>query len=309
MGITQPYERHFDEDVSHATNTCPECEGRVTTNTRETVCDDCGLVFTEEVLDHGPERLRFEDDERPDPSRTGAPLTPTRHDGGLSTEIGWRQNGPEQPSGKRRRQLTRLRHLHRRSQFESKQDWYRMEGLYEVRRLTSALELGRGLRNQACSLFTSLHEADLAQGRSIHAVAAVAVYVTCRVNGLPWTQTDVLEVADCDRSLLRATLQAARQEVGLELPPRLPAAFIPRLVSAVDAPDSVRTRATEVAQSLPVDAYTGAKPTGVAAACIYAAAQEQAVSITQAELAQEADVTTVTLRSRLNVLEGVLEGQ
>jgi transcription initiation factor TFIIB len=182
-----------------------------------------------------------------------------------------------------------------------------MEGLYEVRRLTSALELGRGLRNQACSLFTTLHEAGLAQGRSLSVVAAVAVYVTCRVNGLPWTQTDVLEVADCDRSLFRATLQAARQEVGLELPPRPPAAFIPRLVSAVDAPDEVRTRASEIVQSLPVDAYTGAKPTGVAAACVYAAAQERSISITQAQLAQKADVTTVTLRSRLSVIEGVLE--
>jgi transcription initiation factor TFIIB len=308
MGITQPYERSFDEDVANAPNDCPECEGRVTTNTHETVCDDCGLVFRDESLDRGPERTRFGDEET-DPSRTGAPWTPTRHDGGLSTEIGWRQNGPGQPSGKRRRQLSRLRHLHRRSQFDSKQDWYRMEGLYEVRRLTSALELGRGLRNQACSLFTTLHDAGLAQGRSLHAIAAVAVYVTCRVNELPWTQTDVLEVADCDRSLFRATLQAARQEVGLELPPRQPTAFIPRLVSAVEAPDSVRERATEIVASLPVEAYTGTRPTGVAAACIYAAAQEQEVSITQAELAQKADVTTVTLRARLNVIRDVLEGR
>jgi transcription initiation factor TFIIB len=308
MGVTQPYERSFDEDVAHTTNTCPECEGRVTTNTHETLCDDCGLVLTDEALDRGPERTRFEGEET-DPSRTGAPWTPTRHDGGLSTEIGWRQNGPGQPSGKRRRQLSRLRHLHRRSQFDSKQDWYRMEGLYEVRRLTSALELGRGLRNQACSLFTTLHEAGLAQGRSLSVVAAVAVYVACRMNGLPWTQTDVLEETDCDQSLFRTTLQAARQEVSLELPPRQPAAFIPRLVSAVKAPDNVRMRATEIVQSLPVDVYTGARPTGVAAACVYAAAQEQAVSITQAQLAQEADVTTVTLRSRLNVIEGVLEEQ
>jgi transcription initiation factor TFIIB len=95
--------------------------------------------------------------------------------------------------------------------------------------------------------------------------------------------------------------------VDLELPPRQPAAFIPRLISAVDAPDSVRERATEIAAILPVEAYTGTRPTGVAAACIYAAAQEREVSITQAELAQEADVTTVTLRSRLKVIEEVLK--
>jgi hypothetical protein len=48
MGITQPYERSFDEDVANAPNDGPECEGRVTTNSHETVCDDCGLVLTDE---------------------------------------------------------------------------------------------------------------------------------------------------------------------------------------------------------------------------------------------------------------------
>ncbi len=184
-----------------------------------------------------------------------------------------------------------------------------MDGLYEVRRLTGALELGAGLRDQACALFTSLHRSGLATGRSLAAVAAVAVYVTCRVNELPWTQADVLAVTDCDRSLFRATLQAARQEQGLELPPRSPAAFVPRLASAVEAPDGVRARATQIVVSLPVEVYNGANPSGVAAACIYAAAREQAVSITQAELARAAEVTAVTLRSRLTEIEDVLDGR
>jgi transcription initiation factor TFIIB len=307
MATTQPYERCFDEDVAHTTNTCPECEGRVTTNTHETVCDDCGLVLSDQRVDPGPERRWFRDDGSENPARTGAPWTPTRHDRGLSTEIGWKQNGSREVSGTRRRQLGRLRRLHRRSQFNSKKDWYRMDGLYEVRRLTGALELGAGLRDQACALFASLHGAGLATGRSLAAVAAVAVYVTCRVNGLPWTQTDVLEETDCDRSLFRATLQAARQEVGLELPPRSPAAFVPRLVSAVEAPDGVRARATEIAESLPTEVYNGANPSGVAAACVYVAAKDQGATVTQKQLAAAADVTPVTIRSRLNAISAVLE--
>lgn len=37
------YETTFDEDVQSTTNQCPECDGRVTTNAAETVCDDRGL--------------------------------------------------------------------------------------------------------------------------------------------------------------------------------------------------------------------------------------------------------------------------
>ena len=49
------YETAFDEDVQPTSNQCPECDGRVTTNAAETVCDDCGLVLDDLRIDHGPE--------------------------------------------------------------------------------------------------------------------------------------------------------------------------------------------------------------------------------------------------------------
>jgi transcription initiation factor TFIIB len=48
MATTEPYERCFDEDVQRPNSGCPECGGRVMTNTRETVCDDCGLVLADQ---------------------------------------------------------------------------------------------------------------------------------------------------------------------------------------------------------------------------------------------------------------------
>jgi predicted nucleotidyltransferase len=46
MTESDSYPNGFDEDVlQNEHNTCPECSGRVTTNSREMVCDDCGLVF------------------------------------------------------------------------------------------------------------------------------------------------------------------------------------------------------------------------------------------------------------------------
>ena len=46
---TNSYATGFDEDVpSKLTNQCPRCGGRVTTNTIETVCEDCGLVIDDQ---------------------------------------------------------------------------------------------------------------------------------------------------------------------------------------------------------------------------------------------------------------------
>jgi len=70
MATRDIYESGFDEDVrtESSANQCPECDGRVTTNAVETVCEDCGLVIDEQRIDHGPEWRAYDDEER---ERTG----------------------------------------------------------------------------------------------------------------------------------------------------------------------------------------------------------------------------------------------
>jgi len=55
MATRDIYETGFDEDVqtNSSTNPCPECDGQVTTNAVETICEDCGLVIDEQRIDHG----------------------------------------------------------------------------------------------------------------------------------------------------------------------------------------------------------------------------------------------------------------
>jgi hypothetical protein len=49
MAIRDSYERGFDEDIQteSSANQCPEYGGHVTTNIKETVCEDCGFVIEE----------------------------------------------------------------------------------------------------------------------------------------------------------------------------------------------------------------------------------------------------------------------
>jgi transcription initiation factor TFIIB len=109
MATRDIYESGFDEDVrtESSANQCPECDGRVTTNAVETVCEDCGLVIDEQRIDHGPERRAYDEEEC---ERTGAPLTAARHDRGLSTEIGRGTDAKgNEISGQKRRRLARMR--------------------------------------------------------------------------------------------------------------------------------------------------------------------------------------------------------
>ena len=166
------YERTFDEDVStgeQSGSACPECGGIVHTNTVETACEDCGLVFEDRPIDYGPEWRAFDDEERERRERTGPPLTPTRHDRGLSSEIGFDRTDANGTmlSGRKHRQLGRLRREHRRGRWASKAEQNLAHGLAEVRRIVGALGLPRSLRDQACRLYRTTASEDLIVGRSI----------------------------------------------------------------------------------------------------------------------------------------------
>ena len=71
---------------------CDECSSRNLTRdeTRgEVVCDDCGLVLEDKVIDQGAEWRVFSPEQGDQRARTGAPMTVMLHDKGLSTDIDW----------------------------------------------------------------------------------------------------------------------------------------------------------------------------------------------------------------------------
>src|SRR6056297_3815121 len=248
MATRDIYETSFDEDVQTESNAnqCPECSGRVTTNSVETICEDCGLVIDEQRIDHGPEWRTHDQDQR---KRTGAPLTAARHDRGLSTEIGRRKdaNGNEL-SGRKRQQLSRMRREHTRGRFQSKAERNLAHGLGEVRRIASGLELSESLHNQACQLFRSAQNEDLLRGRSIEAIAAGSVYATCRCNGLGRTIEEVAGLARVNQQRVMNAYKVLNKELGLPTHPIRPSGFVPRLASELGVSDQLRHRAQRLAE-------------------------------------------------------------
>ncbi|UPV75228.1 transcription initiation factor IIB family protein [Halorussus limi] len=304
MASSAIYETAFDEDVQDESNQCPECDGRVTTNVAETVCEECGLVLEDERIDHGPEWRSFSDDEQ-NRERTGAPLTATRHDRGLSTKIG---NNVEAASGqfagRKRRRLARMRREHSRSRFRSKAEQILAHGLGEIRRLTSALGLSKALGEQACSLFRSAQNEDILRGRSVEAMAAASVYGACRCLGLSRTLDDVASVARVAQSRVRSSYQAMNVELGLPAKPVEPTAFVPRLASALDVTDSIRQRARTLARAAQeAEVTVGVQPSGFAAACLYKACHKHGWLVSQREVAEVADSSPPTIRTHRDALD------
>ena len=271
---------------------CPECDGRLRAEGDETVCAACGLVVAEDRLDRGPEWRSFDADAR---ERTGAPLTPSRHDRGLSTEIG---RGDRRLSGRQRRRYARLRRHHSRASIGSKADRNRVYAFTEIRRTAGSLSLPDATRDTACQLFARAQAEDLLRGRSVEGFAAASLYAACRMDGLARTMRELAEVTRASVDELQVAYDAMNRELGLPTGPIDPGEYLPRFASELDVPAAVEYRAHEHADRVREEGLaTGRHPGGVAAACLYAAARERCYPLTQQEAADVAEVTPVTLRS------------
>ena len=285
-------------EAQTATNACPECGGRPESGGGETVCGDCGLVLSADHIDRGPEWRSFADDDT-DPKRTGAPLTRSRHDKGLSTEIG----RSTRVKGRKRRRLARMRRQHNRARIATKRDRNQVYAFTEIRRLTSSLSLPERIRDHACSLFDSAQSEDLLRGRSLEGFAAACVYAACRVAGVSRTVGEVADAAKATRDEQTAAYDAINRELGLPVGPIDPTEYLPRFASRLDLGDEVERRAREyVAEAADRGIAAGRNPGGVAAACLYTAGRDVGAGVTQREAADVADVTPVTLRSTYQAL-------
>ncbi len=275
---------------------CPECHAGVARERTEAVCGGCGLVVAEDPLDRGPDWRRHGGRGR-DNRRVGAPLTRTRHDRGLSTEIGYGSGRSTWNSSRQRRRFARLRRQHNRAQVRSKIERNRIYAFSEIRRLTAALDLPASIRERACVLFERAQGEDLLRGRSIEGFAAATVYAHCRSSGLARSREEILDAARADSQELKAAYDALNREIGLETGPIDPAQFIPRFSSELELPDDIERRALELASEAAEDGLVnGRNPCGVAAGCLYTAAVEAGYPLTQAAVADVADVSAVTVR-------------
>ncbi|WP_239640693.1 transcription initiation factor IIB [Haloferax denitrificans] len=301
MSLREIYDRTFDESCGKSIDAseCPECDGRLRTDGGETACEGCGLIVDQYYFDHTHGPRVFDEDPHSVP-RTGGKLTPTRHDRGVSAEIGYNRDANGRTvSSKKRRQLYRLRREHRRARFESKGERNLATALGEIIRMGSALDLSWSLIEEASQLYRHAQDADLIRGRSVEMIAAGSLYATCRRRGLPRPRAEIASVARCSCDQVQTGYRALNSELGIDAQVVTARTYVTRLGSDSGLSTRVQSRAYELATTADEDGITnGRNPAGVAAACLYLAGTEHDVAPTQTELAALADVSVPTLRAR-----------
>lgn len=228
-------------------------------------------------------------------------MTRSRHDRGLSTEIG----RSIRLTGRKRRRFARLRRQHNRARIASKAERNKVYVFTEIRRLVCSFGLFDGARGRACVLFESAQKADLLRGRSLEGFSPAAVYAVYRTEGISRTLAEIVAAARASRDELTAAYDALNRELGLLTGLIDPSEYLARFTSQLELSCAIETRARElVAQSRSLGITNGGNPGGVTAACLYTPATEFDYPLTQRAAADVAGVTPVTLRTTYQDLTG-----
>jgi transcription initiation factor TFIIB len=283
---------------------CPDCASNefIEDTTRgEVVCAKCGLVMKEEMIDTGQEWRAFDSEQMSKRARGGAPLTFTKHDKGLTTEIGKGLGELYKVPAKKRAQYYRLTKWHKRL-IKSK-DRNLSFALSELQRIVSFLNLPRTIHERIARYYEEAVNKGLVRGRSIESVIAALTYAVSREFDSPRTLDEISEASGVEKREIGRTYRYIARELQIRILPADPTTFVPRFTSMLGLSDRVQAKALEILKKANKhDITSGKGPTGVAAAAIYVATVLIGEKRTQREVADIVGVTEVTIRNRYKEL-------
>jgi len=293
-------------------NLCPECGNQnliMDPFRGEIICNSCGLVITQKMIDSGPDWRAFSTEEENRKARTGAPTTLTLHDKGLSTVIGWKNKDAygKNISPKNKAKVYRLRKWNIRTRTNKSLDRNLANAMNILDRLSSQLGIPREMKEFAAYLYRKVALKNLIRGRSIEVMLIASLYLTCRINNLPKTLDDFIEFAFVSKKKIAASYKLIKMELNLQINAFSPTSFIPRFCAELNLSGRTQNRAAEILKLAKKFRITAGKaPTGLAGAALYVAAIQEGERRTQKEVSETVGVTEATIRNRFKDIKNIL---
>ncbi len=291
------------EKSSKQKERCQVCGKRdlITDNdSGEVYCSACGTVFSERMQDSGPEWRSFADDATTK-GRTGAKITLSQHDMGLSTVI---NPSNKDATGKvlspsMKITLKRLRVWDSRSQ-NKPTDRNLKDAFNELHKMKNKLALSDAIIEKASYIYRKALEKKLVRGRSISAMIAASLYAACRDAEIPRTLKDVADKSNVKKKIIAACYRTLIKEFDMKMPVVDSVQCIARIASQLDLAEKTKRDAIKIIRNAEkIKLSAGKNPMGFAATALYLSCVQNNDRVTQKDIAIAASITEVTLRNRL----------
>ena len=297
--------RKMENNLLISGQSCPQCFGTnlvTDENVGEVVCDSCGLVIEDVMLNKSPEWRAFTLEDKQARRRNGSPISYARFDKGLNTTIsGFKDASGHALSTKAKRRMYRLRKWHMRSTIHESRDRNLLQAMSELQILSEKLHVSSGTKELAALMYRKALDEDLIRGRSIAAITAASLYVACRLNKTSKTLRDIVEVSSRSRGEVSKAYRLIVKTLKIEMPSHDALSYVSSFGEKAHVSGKVQGVAFKLLRMAKRRRVTmGKDPSGVAAAVLYIAGQLEGENVTQKEIAQAAGVTEVTVRNRKN---------
>jgi transcription initiation factor TFIIB len=288
---------------------CPDCDSaNISYDDQhgEVVCNNCGLVLEENIIDTTQEMQgSFDGEEKK--GRSGAPLSDQKFDKGLTTNVGEVSDIYKLKADETRKFL-RLKKWQERVSTSIERN-LRL-AMSELRRVASFLNLPPVVRDEASRIYNFVLQRGLVRGRSMESVIAACIYSACRSYNIPRTLDEISNASDVERKEIGRTYRFIVRKIGLKSAPSSPKDYISRFSAVLHLSPKTQSEAIKIlGRAENSELTSGRGPAGIAAAALYVSALLNDEKKTQREVADVAGITEVTIRNRYKELLDKLDLQ
>jgi transcription initiation factor TFIIB len=163
------------------------------------------------------------------------------------------------------------------------------------------------MQEEIARLYRKLSNEGFVTGRSIAGVAAACTYLVARKENIPRQIPEIAEAYQIDEKELSRLIRHISRKFNMHTITS-PSEYFDRFISELELPPNTRLQVDHLWQVIEPhsDIWQGKKPMGVAAALIYKAAKESGRARTQADICKISNISEVTLRGLLKLINGLL---
>ncbi|MBI5803256.1 hypothetical protein HY448_01055 [Candidatus Pacearchaeota archaeon] len=288
--------------MSNFIKKCPECGSVNLTydpNLGEIICNNCGLVIEEKMVDTGIDMSsKFDKTEKK--GRGGAPISMQKFDQGLTTNVGEISDIYKLDSGQTRKFL-RLKKWQERVSTSIERN-LRL-AMAELRLVSFYLNLPSVVREEATRIYRYVLQRGMVRGRSMESVIAACLYIACRSYNIPRTLDEMATASDVERKEIGRTYRFIIRKLGIKIKQSSPKDYVSRFSSVLKLSPKTQNDALKILKKAEdVELTSGRGPAGISAAALYVAALINDEKKTQREVADIAGITEVTIRNRYKEL-------
>ncbi|MEA3329790.1 MAG: TFIIB-type zinc ribbon-containing protein [Nanoarchaeota archaeon] len=281
---------------------CPECNSISLTYDEErgeVICNDCGLLIEEKMVDTGID-LSGKFDKQDKKGRAGAPISMQKFDKGLTTNVG-EISDIYKLDAKQTRKFLRLKKWQERVSTSIERN-LRL-AMAELRRITAYLNLPQVVGDESARIYNYVLQRGFVRGRSMESVIAACIYAACRSYKIPRTLDEIAQASDMERKEIGRTYRFIIRRLTIKVKPSSPNDYISRFSSILNLSPKTQNHALRILKKADEEELTsGRGPAGIAAAALYVAALLNDEKKTQREVADVAGITEVTIRNRYKEL-------